>query len=156
MNMKTYAYEYEIVPADNGYFLIYPFELPYATEGIGFDDAMEMTSDILRVSIEECLMAHKEPPTPGYGHKPQHGGQVFLASIATSLDTIDAMRASEAAEVLGVTRGRITQMVKSKLLEGFHKGRDSYVTKASVEARLQDKRAAGRPKKASGKMPVAA
>jgi len=48
------------------------------------------------------------------------------------------MSASEAAEVLGVSRSRISQLIKACLLYGYRDGRNTWVTCDSVEARLKD------------------
>ena len=57
------------------------------------------------------------------------------------------MMASEAALALGVSRPRISQMIKSGRLEGYTKGRATFVTTESVRARLADHPTAGRPRK---------
>ena len=69
--------------------------------------------------------------------------------MEASLDTVPAVTASEAAELLGVSRARVSQMLKSGLLMGSRKGRDSFITRYSVDARLREKPKAGRPKKAA-------
>jgi excisionase family DNA binding protein len=71
----------------------------------------------------------------------------MVIAVSTSLNEIDAVRASEAAELLGVSRARVSHMIRDNLLEGFRRGRDSYVTRDSVNARLADPRPAGRPRK---------
>ena len=71
--------------------------------------------------------------------------------MEASLDTVPAVTASEAAELLGVSRARVSQMLKAGLLMGFRKGRDSFITRYSVDARLREKPKAGRPKKAASK-----
>ena len=78
-------------------------------------------------------------------------GRILLVAVEASLDTVPAVTASEAAELLGVSRARVSQMLKSGLLMGFRKGRDSFITRYSVDARLREKPKAGRPKKAASK-----
>lgn len=51
---------------------------------------------------------------------------------------------AEAAEVLGVTRGRVSQLVKSGQLEARE---DGMLSRADVERRLSEGRGAGRPRR---------
>ncbi len=61
------------------------------------------------------------------------------------------MSAAEAARALGVTRPRVTAMLASGLLDGWREGRNTWVTEASVGARLADARKAGRPRTTAAK-----
>ena len=47
--------------------------------------------------------------------------------------------ATEAAALLGVSRPRITQLISAGGLEGYRQGRNTYVTKASIQARLDER-----------------
>ena len=69
-----------------------------------------------------------------------------FASIDASVDAIDTITASEAAEKLGVSRARTSQMVKAGILEGYTKGNASFITCESVQRRLNSKPRPGRPR----------
>jgi predicted RNase H-like HicB family nuclease len=143
-----YVYEFEFFE-DNGWTLAYPLDLDYAagTQGKGLDEAVVMAADLLKSVVEHHLI-HKLPlPTPAYGHHPERGGRIMVIGVDVSLDNVDAVRASAAAERLGVSRSRVSNMLRAGALEGFRKGRDSYVTVASLNARLKETRKAGRPRK---------
>ena len=47
--------------------------------------------------------------------------------------------------MLGVSRGRVSQMLAAGQLEGFRRGRAMFVTRESVKARLAEAPKAGRP-----------
>ncbi|MDR3307608.1 MAG: helix-turn-helix domain-containing protein [Coriobacteriales bacterium] len=143
-----YAYEFEFFESE-GYTLAYPLGLGYkaGTQGTSLDEAVDMAADLLRCIVEDALVNGKELPEPSYGHEPVHGGKVMVVAVPVSLDTINAVSASEAAERLGVSRGRVSNMLRDGVLEGFRKGRDSYVTMASLKARLASTPKAGRPRK---------
>jgi predicted RNase H-like HicB family nuclease len=143
-----YTYEFEILPEEQGYHAVIPFDFGGATQGDGMTDTINMAADWLQVMVEHALMHRLDLPVPTYGNEPRHGGRVVNVSIEASLDTVRAVRASEAAERLGVSRGRVSQMLRDNLLEGFRKGRDTYVTLDSIERRLADNPGAGRPRKA--------
>lgn len=58
------------------------------------------------------------------------------------------MTPAEAADALGVTRRRISQLVKAGLLDTFELHGKTWIAADSVEARLAEKPHAGRPRKA--------
>lgn len=132
---------------DEDMVLALPFELEGGTEGYDFQDAAAMAADWLRAEAEHWLMGGTEPPKLGLNHASRHGGQVVIIGVSVSLEAIDTVTASEAAELLGVSRPRITQMIKAGRLEGYTKGHATFVTRASVEARLVERPRPGRPRR---------
>lgn len=143
-----HLYEFEIFE-DEGWYLALPFDWDGGTQGTSFEDACEMAADWLRIMCEDCAMHAKELPTPTFGNEPCHGGRVVLLGIQAGLDTVRKVSASEAARLLGVTPGRVTQMLDANKLEGWREGRRTWVTVDSIEARLAERPKAGRPKKES-------
>lgn len=141
-----YAYEFEILQGEK-YLLAFPFDFAGGTQGESIKDVTENAADWLKMQLEERLMSNIEIPAATYGNEPKEGGRVLLVAIEASLDTIDAVPAYKAAEMLGVSRGRVTQMVGANLLDGFRKGRDAYVTIDSVNARLKESPKPGRPRR---------
>lgn len=132
---------------DEDMVLALPFELEGGTEGYDFQDAAAMAADWLRAEAEHWLMSGTEPPKLGLSHASRHGGQVVIIGVSVSLEAIDTVTASEAAELLGVSRPRITQMIKAGRLEGYTKGHATFVTRASVEARLVERPRPSRPRR---------
>lgn len=134
------AYEFEFVPTE-GMYAVLPYELENfgATQGYDFDEACYMAVDWLKGTIEDLAMRGEEPPKPTYGHTPRHGGTNVIIGVEAGLETVKKMSAAEAAEVLGVSRGRISQLMKACLLYGYRDGRNTWVTVDSVEARLKDR-----------------
>lgn len=143
----VHVYEFEIFPED-GWFVAVPFDFDGATEGRDFGDACEMAGDWLRVTVEDAAMHGKALPAPTFGNGPRHeGGRVIAFATDAGLDTVRKVTASEAARMLGVTPGRVTQMLDAGRLEGWREGHRTWVTVDSVEARLAESPKAGRPKK---------
>lgn len=64
------------------------------------------------------------------------------------LTDIPAMTAADAARALGVSTARVAQLVSAGLLDSWRDGTRRMVSRASVEARLEDAPKAGRPKAA--------
>ncbi len=122
---------------DDGFVLAFPFDLEGGTQGNSFEDAAEMAADWLRATAEMWLIRGEEPPEATFGHEPEHGGRVILIGVEVTRSSIPTMSASEAADVLGVSRPRITQMLASGALWGWRDGRNTRVTVDSVNARLE-------------------
>ena len=140
------VYEFEFF-RDEGWVLAFPFGLDGGTQGRDAAEAARMAADWLRGEVEHALMAGRELPAPTFGNAPRHGGSVGVVAVDASLEAVDTVLASEAADMLGVTRGRVSQMLRSGQLEGFQRGRSTFVTRASVQARLSEAPRAGRPRR---------
>lgn len=143
-----YTYEFEIWRGEKEW-CIAPFGIPGATQGIDVEDACESAADLLRETVRDYLMRGERMPAPVFDNVPEHGGVRVIVSVDASLDDMEKISASQAADMLGVSRSRITAMVENGLLDGWRDGRNSWITKASVDARLASPRGAGRPKKAA-------
>jgi len=141
-----YMFEFEICQAKESLIAI-PFDFLGGTEGKDEKEVAEMAADWLKMELETHLMKGVDIPGATFGNEPKEGGRILLVAIEASLETIDAVQATEAAKRLGVSRGRVTQMVNTNLLDGFRKGRDAFVTVDSINARLKDTPRPGRPRK---------
>ena len=141
------VYEFEIAQ-DEGWYIAIPYDLPGGTQGEDFEDLCLMVADWLKVTIEEHEVKGLELPAPTFGNTPRHGGTNMVFGVSAGLETIEKVTASEAARMLGVTQGRVSQMVRDARLFGWREGRNSYVSLDSVRARLEEKPRAGRPRRA--------
>lgn len=142
-----YTYEFEMWHGEKEW-CIAPFGIPVITQGCDIEDACDSAADLLRETVRDYLLHGETPPKPTFNNTLQHNGIRVVVSVDASLDDIGKVSASEAARLLGVSRARITTMVSNGLLEGWREGRNSWVTTASIEARLAEPHNAGRPKKA--------
>lgn len=141
-----YVHEFEVFEED-GVLVALPFDFDGGTQGEDTREVAEMATDWLKTEIEQRLIAGEEVPTETLGHEPsREGARVMIVAVDATLDTVDAVSASEAAGMLGVSNGRVSQMVKTRQLQGFKRGRDAYITRASIEQRLLESPRAGRPK----------
>lgn len=131
-----YLYEIEIFKDDDCYIAV-PFDFEGATEGFSKQECLEMAADLLTSEIQHRLMHRDNLPEPTIDNSPQYEGEIYSLAIETGIGTIPRMLKSEAARTLGISQGRVTQLVKSGKLETFsYQGRE-YVTKASVDARKE-------------------
>ena len=139
------TYEFEVFE-DEGWLVALPFGLDGGTQGRDEAEAAEMAADWLRCTMEEFALHGEEPPAPTYGNSPANGGRIMVVSVQAGLETVERMSAAEAARTLGVTPGRVSQMLKANLLSGWREGGRTWVTADSVRARLAESPRAGRPR----------
>lgn len=131
-----YLYEIEVFK-DDDYYIAVPFDFEGATEGFSKQECLEMAADLLTSEIQHRLMHRDNLPEPTIDNSPQYEGKIYSLAIDTGIGAIPRMLKSEAARTLGISQGRVTQLVKSGKLETFsYQGRE-YVTKASVDARKE-------------------
>lgn len=135
--MDRYTYEFEAYQAER-YWIVIPHGLEGATQGIDFADACDMAADWLRIKAEDAAIYGYKMPDPVLGAPLEHGGERIIVSVVAGRDTIRAVSAKRAAEILGVKKRRIVKMRKKALLEGWDEGGKTYITLDSVIARLED------------------
>lgn len=140
------VYEFELVN-DGELIAVLPFDFEGATQGADYAEAVEMAADWLKTELEHRVMMGEVLPEPTLGNEPRHGGRVLLVAVEVNLDNVETVSAKDAADLLGVGRPRVSQMIKEGQLIGFKKGRDMHVTLDSIKARIAEKPKAGRPKK---------
>ena len=143
-----YTYEFEMWRGEFGW-IAEPFGLPGITQGDDVDDLCESAADLLRETVRDYIMRGEALPPAVFDGEPRHGGVRRVVSVDAAMSDIPRMSAAEAAQELGVSRPRVTAMLGSGLLDGWKEGRNTWVTRASVEARKADDRKAGRPRKAA-------
>lgn len=141
-----HVYEFEVFK-DGDFYLAFPFDMEGGTQGETFEEVCEMAVDWLKIDMEHRAMHEIPFPTSTFGNELQHGGERLVVAVEAGRDTVEKMTASEAARRLGVTPGRVSQMMKSCQLEGFKEGGTVWITKGSVDARLEEAPKAGRPRK---------
>lgn len=145
----THVYEFEVF-ADEGFLLAFPFDFEGGTQGTDLEDLADSAVDWLKLTVEHCAMHDIALPKPTFGNEPRYGGRVMLVAVDAGIHTVPRMSAAEAARTLGVSPSRVSHMIRDGLLEAFKDGPRTWVTAYSVEARLRDRRGAGRPRRSGG------
>lgn len=141
-----HVYEFEVFK-DEGWYIAAPFDMDGGTQGETYAEVAEMAADWLKTDMEHRAMYELPIPTPTFGNEPQNGGERMIVAVESGLDTVPRVTMAEAARRLGVTRGRVSQMVNSGRLETFVLDGRRWVSEYSVDARLAEKPKAGRPRK---------
>lgn len=138
-----YVREFEFF-VDGDYITAEPREGPGgATFGENFEDAVESAADWLSEVVDDALMNGKTLTKSTYGHDPRHGGRVVAVAVNRELSDIPAMTAEDAARKLDVSHACIIQMIDEGLFDSWTDGRHRMVSRASVEARKEEKLEAG-------------
>lgn len=120
------------------------------TFGGDLDDAMDSAVDWLYGMVDAHLTDGLPLPERSFGHKPENGGQVIAIAVSRSLEDIPAMTAADAARALGVSTARVAQLCNAGMLDSWRDGTKRMVSRASVEARLEDAPKPGRPSSVDG------
>lgn len=133
---------------DGGYSVEFP-DLPGClTCGDTFMEAAEMAADAAKTYVAS-LMNHGEAVPENSRHDVSEGCEGIYVFFETDGDYIvsgEVVSAAEASRELGVSASRVTHMIDSGILQGYRRGRRTYVTVESVNARKADARKAGRPR----------
>lgn len=143
-----YICEFELVE-DGGWLLCWPFWPGRCdgTQGETLDDALEMSADWLKTMMLDCLMKGKEAPRFALGNMPRRGGRVVAIAVDASLSEVPAVTEKEAAERLGISHARVSQLCRNKTLDSWKVGRTRMVSVESIEMRRVSAPCAGRPKR---------
>lgn len=143
-----HVYEFEVFQ-DGDMYLAFPFDMAGGTQGETLEEVCRMAADWLQTELEYRAMNDEVLPNATFGNKPAHGGQTLIIAVDASKETVKKVSASDAARMLGVSPGRVTQMINAGLLQAFKDGHKTWVTVDSVNARLESAPKPGRPKKAA-------
>lgn len=127
--------------------IVLPFDMDGGTQGADFAEACKMAADWLKTEMEHRAMRGMPFPEATFGNEPHEGGRTVIVAVEAGKETVPRMTAAAAARELGVTSGRVSQMVKAGQLETFEMDGRAWVTRGSVEARKKEAPTVGRPKK---------
>ena len=143
----SYAYEaeYSFQEEDEGWFVSFPAFEGAVAFGHTVDEACDNAATVLRLFIAQWLDDGRELPPRNYDMPPQ-------ALISVEVDDAYRVRTrcvtiTQAAEELGVSIGRVSQLVTSGALEAIELEGRRYVTLASIAKYQAHRRPAGRPKR---------
>lgn len=138
------TYEATIEMVDDEWFVSFPqFDGAYGG-GKTIEAASRNAAEALRLAIASLLEdGYALPPT--IIHEPPQA--VFTVEVTSDyINDTKVITKAEAAALLDVTKGRVSQLVKAGLLETVNVNGRSMVTLDSVSARLSDGPTAGRPR----------
>ena len=141
----TYTYEGIIEKVEGDWLVTFPqFEGTFGG-GSSIRKACENAAEALRLRIAGMIDEGEPLPRERFGEPPQC---VFAVEVDERyIDSTKTVSAKEAAELLGVTKGRVSTLVRDGKLDTVLVDGRSRITIASVNARLENPPAPHRPRK---------
>ena len=151
--MPRYIFEAELTPdgESSAWNVSVPDLEGCFTFGDDINDAVEQAADALITYIAALLKYDDPIPEPVFGHTAPENGKIVALAVEASADyIIDTVSPSRAAELLGVSRSRVSQMIRDNVLVSISVAGERRIDLKSVHDRLNSPRSAGRPSKTLG------
>ena len=143
-----YTYEGTLERHEDGWFAAVPAFPGAFAGGATAGEACEGAAEALRLNIAEHVDKGLPLPPQEIGDSPQ---LVLCVEVSDEyVAETKCMTQAEAARELGITTGRVSQLITAGLLEPYQHGGRQLVTIASVNARKQSAPRRGRPRKDNG------
>lgn len=140
-----YMYEGSIEMQAGGWLVTFPAFPGCLGDGDTVQDACESAAISLKLVIAEYVDAGMALPRQSISEPPS---AVFAVEVTDDfISETKCMTLKQASEELGVSQGRITQLLTSGQLEAYEAGGKRLVTIASVNRRKENPPAPHRPKK---------
>jgi len=118
-------------------------------DGTSLEEAIKAAAETLKLVLAEYLDTGLQIPKPTFRLSSDDAMRVAIAVEVTQefIEQSKCVSTSEAASMLGLSKGRITNMINSGVLQAVPYGKDRLVTLASINDRINNPRGAGRPRK---------
>jgi predicted RNase H-like HicB family nuclease len=144
-----YIYEALIEPVEDGQKVTFPNWEGLTAKGSDYAEAVKVAAQLLTETIGDYLQRREPLPEATFGAEVPEGARAAVIAVDALPSSVSLLlTASDASAVLGVTRSRISNMLRAGILEEGHRdGRSTVVTLKSVNQRLMNPRRPGRPKK---------
>lgn len=145
--MGKYIFQALFTPEEGGGFSAEIPDFPGCfTYGETLEDAAAMAADAAKTYVASKILHGETVPKSSIQDTGKASLLIFFETDETYIVQGETVSAAEAARMLKVSAGRVTHMLDSGILDGYRRGRRTYVTVASIERRLATNPGAGRPK----------
>jgi excisionase family DNA binding protein len=144
-------YIYEITISKDGDY--YSMDVPDLsgcfTWGDTIEDVLRKAPDALETHIGAYLADGDDIPPATFGHKTDVDQVLAVISFDASAASVGAPHVASryAAERLGISKGRVSQLLKDGRLEGYRDGRETMISEASIKRFAANRRGPGKPRK---------
>ena len=116
------------------------------TYGRDFEEAVYMAADALELLIATTTMDGDALPRPTFGHSADDSSVIAISvNERPYADVIEFVSTAKAGRLLGITPGRVRQLIQTGHLKAKKDGRDHQVLLSSVEEYRKKPRKVGRP-----------
>lgn len=138
--------DFEFYAADNGSVIANPLSIEAdALEAESLEEALEAAAEWLADVVDDAIVRGGELPDAAVvprgeaAEHPRRGGVVYPIAVVRNLSDVAAVPATEAARLLGVTRGRVAQLCAKGKLESWKEGTRRMVSLRSILERLDER-----------------
>ena len=139
-----------LTPEEEGGYSVEVPDLPGCfTCGDDLMEAIEMAADAAKTYVASLLRHGEQVPATTSRAVPEgcESAYVFFETDGDYVVPGEVVSAAEAARMLGLSAARVTHLIDSGALQGYRRGRRTYVSRESVDARMGAEHRAGRPRK---------
>lgn len=142
-----YIYEAKLSKDEDGFYLSFPDFQGAIADGSTIQEVMNAAVETLRLVIAEYVDVGDRLPEPTYTFSEEAGSVAIAVEVDDAfIERTKCITQKEAAEELGLSKGRISHMLNSGVLQAALIGNERLVTLASVNKRKVESIGAGRPR----------
>ena len=148
--MHGYVFQAVMTPGEEGGYDVAVPDLPGC---LSYGDTREQAAfeiaDAMRTYVAALLRDKHPVPSPVFREvePPEASLIVHFETDESYLVEGEVVSAAEASRRLGISAGRVTHLLDAGMLEGYRRGRRTYVTVESIARRKASAARAGRPRK---------
>ena len=148
--MHGYVFQAVMTPGEAGGYDVTVPDLPGC---LSYGDTCEQAAfeiaDAMRTYVAALLRDGRSFPSPTFREVelPEVSLIVHFETDESYLVEGEVVSAAEASRRLGISAGRVTHLLDAGMLEGYRRGRRTYVTVESIARRKVSAARAGRPRK---------
>ncbi len=147
--MEKFIYQIVLTPEEEGGYSVEVPDLPGCfTYGGTVEEAASMAADAAKTYVASLLVHGDRVPAATVRETEGISLMVFFEVDPSYIVSGETVSAAEAARMLGVSAGRVTHMLDSGILQGYRRGRRTYVSVDSIEDRIASNPGSGRPRAA--------
>ena len=131
--------------SDGSYFIDFPAFDGCFSDGQTKEEAVNEGAEMLRLLIADYIDRGDKLPA----YKQETAGDVVTVAVdvdSAFIEETKCMTVTEASKELNVSKGRVSQMLSSGILQAVKTPNSRLVTIASVNKRKRENKSAGRPK----------
>ena len=151
--MMNLVYEALLIPENEGGYSVFFPDWKSSTCGETKKEAALMAVDLLQTDATYTLANGQRLPKATFDNAREEASERIFVAISTSTEEAKAwwpwVTTPEAAQMLGVTVGRVHQLIAAGALRSMREGRDVHVSRMDVETRLAVPPRTGRPRRES-------
>lgn len=143
-----FIYEAVLSRDEDGIYLKFPDFPGVVADGDDLEETVDAAAETLRLVLADFLDTGRKLPEPTLCFESQPGRVAVCVDVTDDfIERTKCITQKEAAEELGLTKGRVSRMLDDGVLQAVPYGNDRLVTLASVEQRKRMPKKAGRPRK---------